>query len=218
MKRILLFTLVIGLFAVQANAAMWQLDASTARQFTQLSTNSIAYDLQLVIDNPGTAGSTTYVDDGFHGSPAAYGDIMQLAVGFAGTASNQAVSGDDPEMWIGKTFVNEFALGDTLLIPIANDNDDSYWYTAWYSTDSLANIVQGTSLQLGKDTKGSVSVNIPGVVPGGGALTHFGFALELDPSSSFPDNFHTSVVPVPGAVILGILGLGVVGIKLRKYA
>jgi len=29
---------------------------------------------------------------------------------------------------------------------------------------------------------------------------------------------NVSVVPVPAAVILGILGLGVVGIKLRKYA
>jgi len=26
------------------------------------------------------------------------------------------------------------------------------------------------------------------------------------------------LVPVPGAVLLGILGLGAVGIKLRKYA
>ena len=30
MKRILLFTLVIGLFAVQANADMWEVDRNTA--------------------------------------------------------------------------------------------------------------------------------------------------------------------------------------------
>jgi hypothetical protein len=35
---------------------------------------------------------------------------------------------------------------------------------------------------------------------------------------SDPDAYHISVVPVPGAVLLGILGLGVAGIKLRKYA
>ncbi len=212
MKRIVLFSLIVGLLAVQADAALYQLDASTARQFTQLSTNSAAYDLQLVIDNPGTAGSTTYVDDGFHGSPAAYGDTMQYAVGFAGSTSNQVVSGVDPEIWIGKSFAGEFAVSDTLRIDIANDNDDTYTYTAWYSTDSLGTIVQGTSLTLTEDTVGSVSVVV------GGAPTHFGYTLELDPLASTPDAFHTSVVPVPGAVLLGFLGISVAGVKLRKYA
>jgi hypothetical protein len=32
------------------------------------------------------------------------------------------------------------------------------------------------------------------------------------------DNMVYSVVPVPGAVLLGILGLGAVGVRLRKYA
>jgi hypothetical protein len=31
-------------------------------------------------------------------------------------------------------------------------------------------------------------------------------------------NFQFNVVPVPGAVLLGMLGMGVAGIKLRKYA
>ena len=32
------------------------------------------------------------------------------------------------------------------------------------------------------------------------------------------DNVEVTVVPVPGAVLLGILGLSVAGIKLRKFA
>ena len=36
------------------------------------------------------------------------------------------------------------------------------------------------------------------------------------PSQS--DAFHISVVPVPGAILLGLLGLGAAGIKLRKFA
>jgi len=32
------------------------------------------------------------------------------------------------------------------------------------------------------------------------------------------DNIRLSVVPVPGAVLLGVLGLGAVGLRLRKYA
>jgi len=49
--------------------------------------------------------------------------------------------------------------------------------------------------------------------------------LEIDPYEGINlDNYayiariDTHYVPVPGAVLLGILGLGVVGIKLRKYA
>jgi hypothetical protein len=32
------------------------------------------------------------------------------------------------------------------------------------------------------------------------------------------DNLAAGVVPVPGAVLLGMLGLSIAGIKLRKYA
>jgi hypothetical protein len=37
-------------------------------------------------------------------------------------------------------------------------------------------------------------------------------------SQGFIDNFQVSVVPVPTAVLLGMLGLGIAGVKLRKYA
>jgi hypothetical protein len=42
-------------------------------------------------------------------------------------------------------------------------------------------------------------------------ITHFGAGV-----TSF--DAESSVVPVPGAVLLGVLGLGVVGLKLRKFA
>ncbi len=45
--------------------------------------------------------------------------------------------------------------------------------------------------------------------------TWFGDGFDYTTNSGSVD---ASVVPVPAAVILGILGLGVVGIKLRKYA
>jgi len=35
---------------------------------------------------------------------------------------------------------------------------------------------------------------------------------------SYSDDFHVSLVPVPAAVILGMLGLGAAGWKLRKFA
>jgi hypothetical protein len=33
-----------------------------------------------------------------------------------------------------------------------------------------------------------------------------------------PGDLSSAIVPVPAAVLLGILGLGAVGVKLRKYA
>ena len=205
MKRILLFTLIIMLFAVQANAGPFYLDAPTAQTFTQQVAINANNMLHVVIDNPGTPGSTTYLDDGYAGSPADYGDPMQDDVGFLGhvTAGNTIL--------IGKAGTDILAGYDSLVIDIANDNDDTYTYHAWYSTDNLSTVIQGASLQLLHDTKGVVSV---GLIPSG--VTNFGFDLTIDSNPS--DDFHTSVVPVPGAILLGILGLSVAGLKLRKYA
>ena len=49
------------------------------------------------------------------------------------------------------------------------------------------------------------------------------FAIGLDPDCHYYNNgialtLKTAPVPVPGAVLLGMLGLGVAGIKLRKHA
>ncbi len=40
----------------------------------------------------------------------------------------------------------------------------------------------------------------------------------LFPSFGEFSNVSVSLVPVPGAVLLGILGIGVAGLKLRKFA
>ena len=58
---------------------------------------------------------------------------------------------------------------------------------------------------------------------GGGTTTLFGFAAGNSNSGTltqYYDNFSLEInpVPVPGAVLLGILGLSVVGVKLRKHA
>ncbi len=56
-------------------------------------------------------------------------------------------------------------------------------------------------------------------------VTNFGFQVGgnmtnpfVSPNPSNPDNFHITAVPVPGAILLGILGLSAAGIKLRRFA
>lgn len=59
---------------------------------------------------------------------------------------------------------------------------------------------------------GSLSVGNPFSITEIAVITHGAGDL----TTSF--DAYSKVVPVPGAILLGILGLGVVGIKLRKYA
>jgi hypothetical protein len=207
MKRIMLLGLVVGLFAGQAFAGMYVLDAPTARQFTQAIAINSNNALHLVMDADGTPGSATYFDDGYFDNPTAdYGDTpMLLQVGFAGHIQLNHV------MFIGKS--GNLSGFDSFGINIANDNDDSYRYHAWVSFDNLATKVQGAPVSvLPNHHQSFVSVNIVGTAP----VTNFGFDVELlgDPS----DDFHTSVVPVPAALLLGFLGLGAAGVKLRRFA
>ena len=73
-------------------------------------------------------------------------------------------------------------------------------------------------------TADQVTMYNPGSYDGGQLITiEFGIGSDLD--ILFATNRTLSggivtgqVVPVPAAIVLGILGLGVVGIKLRKYA
>ncbi|MBN2559333.1 MAG: hypothetical protein JXQ75_00180 [Phycisphaerae bacterium] len=58
---------------------------------------------------------------------------------------------------------------------------------------------------------------------GGGTPTLFGFAAGNSSSGTltqYYDNFRLEInpVPVPGAVLLGLLGLGAAGVKLRRRA
>ena len=101
---------------------------------------------------------------------------------------------------------------DSLGIDISNDDDDLYRYTAW--VDDGAAITSGPSVDLIGGQTGFASVFFGA---GSGVLTPivaFGFSIDL--LSPGTDAFHTSLVPVPGAVWLGMLGLSAAGLRLRK--
>ena len=218
MKRILLFALVIGLLAVQANAALFELDAATADDMRLITSMTDDYATLWFV------GYNTNPDiDYIPADPDIYGsDTNIFQVGFTGNISD---TDDDTEAsaYIGLTSTIDLSTYDEgFLLPIANDNADTWQYKAYVTagTDPSSNTVVSTNwLKLPAD--------VPGVVSVGYNATAFtsastlGFIIKWDTDDNDDktgDQFATSVVPVPAAVILGILGLGVAGLKLRKYA
>ena len=75
-------------------------------------------------------------------------------------------------------------------------------------------------LSTGPFGEGSFSacMSASGLVGAPFSLTNILTITHDDEGDSSSFNSVTEAVPVPGAVLLGILGLGAVGIKLRKYA
>jgi len=226
MKRFLLFTLVIGLFAVQANAAMWELTEVVAKGFTTYTNVGDAADnigTLLIYDDP-----TTQIFGPPSGNYGSTGNIMSGAVGFV--ASFTDVSSDFDAV------IAEVSYGGSPGLPAApplydgitsyfqNDNDDNWTVDLFYSDASGIYFSGPVTLA---PSGGSAYVTVP--APGGlgslslATITDMGFRISgvmdgLGGNPSSPDAFHVSLVPVPAAVLLGMLGLGVAGWKLRKFA
>ena len=97
----------------------------------------------------------------------------------------------------------------------------------WYSDSGLnRDLADHMYAYQGTDTD---MVQLPGYLPGEWKDNEFILAFECGSVGQSPygdkdyDDFLVMVnsvnpIPVPGAVLLGILGLGAAGIKLRKYA
>jgi hypothetical protein len=112
-------------------------------------------------------------------------------------------------------------------LTFANDNDDIWWVnlymnTGWtdapYSEDDLFSQNGWTAINPGETA--SVSMSLVGIA-NLNHVTNIGFQVgapmnNLDGNPSPGDAFHMSVVPVPAAVLLGVLGLSAAGMKLRR--
>jgi hypothetical protein len=223
MKRILLLSVVVGLFAGQAFAGLYEINAPLARQFTVQATSGAVEplpppdmgNLHLVIDNPGTSGSTKYVNDGVLNQ---YGEIMKYQVGFVGDLADNNGNGIS---WITIGKVNPGLTGSYTGFAgaFSNDNDDP-WLVRVYA-------YAGNTLYLGAQTFMTTHSTAFLTVDFGSSLdvatlTQVGFNIMgnfvLGGSPSNPDAYHLSVVPVPAALLLGLLGLGAAGVKLRRFA
>jgi len=220
MKRILLLGLVVGLFAGQASAALWELDKTTALGFTtsSVTTGFLASPLS-VYDGPSTKI--------FGPGPALYGPMVGQ-VGFYGGLSGDIVGGT-ATMEI--SFTGALALVgndyDGIAGSVANDNQ-SKWSLQLFYVDPTDGGERASAWVELNGLGGTASLTAPAT--GVGVLdlpniTNMGLRIQgnnmggTQPAyPSYSDDFHASVVPVPGAILLGFLGLGAAGLKLRRYA
>ena len=215
MKRILLLSVVVGLFAGQASAGLYTMDATTAGGMRLISTSTgDLCTLKYVGYNPGGPG------DWIFGAQTEYGageGNMTFAVGFTGNMVDNDQSGSAIAAigLVGPGLTGQY---DGFQLPIANDDDDTWRYQAYVTTAS-GTTPSGWSAGLIPGEQTTLLVSTPGLYYS--TVTGIGFEIGWDRSSNegrSGDDFNTSVVPVPAALLLCLLGLGAAGLKLRRYA
>lgn len=202
MKRVLLTVLVVGLLAGQASAALYELDKVAALQFTNG-----------VVTGPDTGTLTLVTQD-----ELAYGGPMSGAVGYVGFLDESVL---DPD---GLALITISALSDAGISGsydgytayFQNDDDDAI-QVRLYVVDS-----GGTYVSPYAVLNSSAWLTLVQPLDFDGDVTDIGFQLLYDKflpnAGSDPDFFHVSAVPVPGAVLLGMLGLVAAGVRLRRLA
>ena len=191
MKRVLLVAMAIGVLAGQASADMttFTLNKSQALLLDELSVTGIGTLLEV------TDSLSVYENDTMLGQVGYYGFLTKASeMTIGATAEDLGLAGqsyDGFELWL------------------ANDNDDN-WEVALYvegqGTSAFTALAPQTSSTLTLDFGSLFALN---------ETTDLGFIVR---NTTKGDAFHISaVVPTPVAVLLGLLGLGTAGLKLRKY-
>ena len=223
MKRILFFTLLIGLFAGSASADLFTWGLNVSESWFDLSTNTFTSD---EIDSS-TLTVLNVQDFSSASSPAGLGgmeyDLSMLISSIAvdGTTADGAgdftltdvdddtITGD----FTGKWITTGGALNFDGILSNVNYNPSGSGETTFDDTSGGANMVFG-----GKTGPWSGTI-IHLVVSGEDFTASWGDGTPGDEDGGLADGGVTGVVvPVPGAVLLGILGLSAAGIKLRRFA
>jgi hypothetical protein len=224
MKRFLLFILVTCLFAVQANASMWlTLDDGLGNIITLADVDSdgiITFSGSLPGGSVWTVNITTGISKPVIGGPTTaeiHLNSVNVSSGGSGTLTIGLTDTDfvlPPTIGAQAALVSEIGgvAANTIQLTQTLDPDNSEWATDTPGNDvSLVSPLLGTGAFAGTQTASS-PVFAPFSLTEMVVITH----TAAGQHTSF--DAVSRVVPVPGAVLLGILGLGVVGLKLRKYA
>lgn len=229
MKRILLFILVICLFTVQANAAMYlMLDDDDPLTPTVTVLDDGVGDIENT--TPGTivySGAigvwTVNVATGLSkptlnaAVPQIHLNSVDVSGGGAGTITVSLTDqGFVMPNTTGATLISEMGgltmSGGTIELTQILDPGNALWGASGHAntvtlTDTYVTTVYGSTLSSPATITAMTPFSLTDIVK----IIHPGVG-----TTSF--DAESTVVPVPGAVLLGILGLSAAGIKLRKYA
>ncbi len=212
MKRFLLFLMVVGLLAGQACAATFSLDGGELMSLKLLEFENYG----VLMDGPTT-------DISYAGANPMIGDV-----GYAVLLGDRDVSDADTTAWAKWGYAPSISTNLTgyseYRLLVAND-DNSDWYAQLHLSTLSAGETKSDKMILAPGDSAVLSIALAGI-SGLNDVTNMGFYMGSDfmgvggEDPSRRDVSHMSVAhaPIPGAVILGLLGMGVACLKLRKRA
>jgi hypothetical protein len=218
MKKLLFITVVCAFMAVPAMA-----DLSKSYAYLDGGGNSLTcpFPGAIVDEFSGTRPGWTYngnydirTGDSESIASAPWSDLTDLKDTTPYLAVPGVASATDPFVTV------EFGAGDLYYLGLHWGSMDDYNMIEFLSggpTGSVVGTITGDQVWISPGPSGSQAtmqtnqyVNIFSTVAFDSIkITSTSYAFELD---------NLAIVPIPGAVLLGILGLGAVGIKLRKFA
>ena len=143
--------------------------------------------------------------------------------GYYGLYANDYMTGNPGEYWNGTSWLalpaTEPAASDPLWDKFLRGS--KYGYDFGWTEGSGGNV--GTSYGIGSGSTSQLIIDSPLLMPGTKSFSfnttdYYYSIIDWDNNTIYTD-FETNgtVVPIPGAVLLGILGLSAVGVKLRKF-
>jgi hypothetical protein len=219
---IILCCVALSLSSSSTMADPFEMDRDTAALLDAVSWTDAGSMYYIGYNPGGTADRIAYTDP-------AYGANMKYSVGFSGRLFIDPTINDtlnDPSDQFASVNIGlngaKVLTGtyDSFVMSISND-DNQTWEYKLYANTTGNNYLSSSWTSLASGDTATLTLDF-GTDVDFATLKDIGLIIQFNKATTgggtnFSDDFHTSVVPVPGAVLLGLLGLSIAGVKLRKF-